>query len=433
MDRWLEPWLEPWVEPGLSLRPFGRPLALGYGWTRGIVAITTVEVANGGPWWSNVLRMGKGLGDHFGLGLLRASGMSGTTLNVKSCLPSSDRSLAIDAVIALVRSRDSPLTSVDVSGNNLSEEEMNRIGTALLGNSHSHLAGMAADKFHLHVDDTSLDVSSMHIRPDGFVLLAGVLRASALTSLDASNNYLVTWAGHDQGGHVAVAQLCGVQAMAAAICNATRAVGCPATLRHLNLAGNTIGEAGAKAICTACADSVLETLVLRDNKLGNEGVAALLQGLEQSRLTSLDLAKNSIRVDGAVQLAASLCKMTLKRLDLSCNHLVGNHAMEATGISMGGIKALANAIVRSSTLAHVDLSSNQLCGVWDDAEAGKHGDMVGTFTAVGVNALAAALVKSSSLTSFALHHNKINVSPEAVQQLVEANKLRTKRLKYFSL
>jgi len=35
----------------LSLRPFGRPLALGCGWTCGIEAITTVEVANGGGVW----------------------------------------------------------------------------------------------------------------------------------------------------------------------------------------------------------------------------------------------------------------------------------------------------------------------------------------------------------------------------------------------
>merc|ERR1712185_644983 len=52
------------------------------------------------PWWANVLRLGSELGDQFGLGLL----------------PRGERQLCLDAVLTLLRARDSPLTSVDVSG-----------------------------------------------------------------------------------------------------------------------------------------------------------------------------------------------------------------------------------------------------------------------------------------------------------------------------
>ena len=98
---------------------------------------------------------------------------------------------------------------------------------------------------------------------------------------------------------------------------------------------------------------------------------------------------------------------------------------------MGGIAALAGAIGINTTIAHVELSANALCGVWDDAEGGKHGE-VGSFTDVGVKHLVNALKQSTSLTSLALHRNKIGQSPETCGQLVEANKMRAKRLTYFS-
>ena len=99
---------------------------------------------------------------------------------------------------------------------------------------------------------------------------------------------------------------------------------------------------------------------------------------------------------------------------------------------MNGVKALAQAIGHSATLVHVDMSSNQLCGVWDDAEAGKHGNLAGRFMIDSVNHLAKALLANTSLTSLALHHNKISVNADAMRQLVEANKQRAKRLRYFS-
>ena len=64
--------------------------------------------------------------------------------------------------------------------------------------------------------------------------------------------------------------------------------------------------------------------------------------------------------------------------------------------------------------------------MWDCAEEGKHGELAGSFTPGGLAALAEALVMCNSLTSFALEHNKIEVSPEAMRLLEAANRRRAK-------
>ena len=372
-------------------------------------------------WWGNVLKLGLEMGDQFGTGLLRASGITESHLDLHGVLPRGDRSLSMDAIVAIVQAKDTPLSSLDISGNRLEESEMLIIGNAMLGNHKSQITAVTADQFSLKVDDTALDVSRMRIRPEGFVLLAGAIRANTtLTALNASSNYMVQWAGHQRNKIVPV-QLCGVAAMAQAISDKMRTQGLCA-LQHLNLSTNALGAEGAVALSPILLNYELKSLSLRDNKLGDVGVEALVDGLKQSHLTALDLSKNGIRVEGVRVLAGAMRRMrALRELDLSSNHVVGNGPIDA--LSLEGLQALAKA-VGVSGLKALDLSATQLCGVWDDAETGKHGEVKGRFEIGGVHAVAEALAACASLTALTLLHNKIHISPDAAKAIEAANKRR---------
>ena len=166
---------------------------------------------------------------------------------------------------------------------------------------------------------------------------------------------------------------------------------------------------------------MLKSLSLRDNKLGDEGVDALAAGLDGSTLEELDIGENQIRIPGVKTLADALRKMkALKTLNFAGNHVLGNSAVE--GPELEGVRALAYSVTHSN-LKHLDLSSCQLCGVWDDAESGKHGDEA-NFTLAGVKAIAGALAECSSLTSISVQNNKIEISQEAIKALTSANKQR---------
>ena len=228
------------------------------------------------------------MGDLFGRGLLRASGVASDTLNLRGELPRGERKLPLDAVTTLVRARDTLLQSIDVSGNRLELEEMAKIGETMLSNFKSKIAGIHTDEYNLKADTTTLNIHKMRIRPEAFVLLAGAVRANtSLTSLNVSHNYMVEWAGHRRGKLIPV-QLCGVQAMAKAISDSTRNVTC--NLQYLNMCSNSLGSDGAAAISIILPNNALRTLNLRDNKLGDEGMAALEEGLAESSLTALDLS-----------------------------------------------------------------------------------------------------------------------------------------------
>ena len=373
-------------------------------------------------WWANVLKLGLEMGEQFGSGLMRASGVEGPRLDLHGQLPRGDRTLTIDALVALVRAKESPLSSIDVADNRLEEAEMLTIGNAMLTNYNSKITGLTVDQFSLKPEDTSLNVVGMRIRPEGFVLLAGAIRANTtLTSLNASSNYMVQWAGHQRNRIVPV-QLCGVAAMAQAISDSTRSQGlCP--IKSLNLATNALGLDGASTLAPILSNKLLKSLSLRDNKLGDDGVEALVEGLKKSNLTALDLSKNGIRVEGVRLLAGAVRGMkSLQELDLSSNHVIGNGPIEA--FSLVGIQALAKAIGVSSLKA-LDLSSTQLCGVWDDAELGKHGDVARSFVIGGVQAIAEALSACASLSVLTLLHNKIGISTDAAKEIEKANKKRS--------
>ncbi len=64
--------------------------------------------------------------------------------------------------------------------------------------------------------------------------------------------------------------------------------------------------------------------------------------------------------------------------------------------------ALAPALAANGGLTSIDLSNNQLCGVWTDYR-GQHG----TYTAEGITAIADAMRVNGGLTSLNLSYNQL--------------------------
>jgi Ran GTPase-activating protein (RanGAP) involved in mRNA processing and transport len=97
-------------------------------------------------------------------------------------------------------------------------------------------------------------------------------------------------------------------------------------VRHLSLAGNAIGDAGAKAIAAALKLNVsLEELDLTGCSIGAEGCSAIAEALlSNTHLKHLVLDYNNIGSEGAAALAVLLSDSSpshLERLDLSNTHI----------------------------------------------------------------------------------------------------------------
>ena len=63
-------------------------------------------------------------------------------------------------------------------------------------------------------------------------------------------------------------------------------------------------------------------------------------------------------------------------------------------LGAAGAAALAPALAANGSLTSINLSGNQLCGIWTDWK----GDQLGTYTAEGIAAIADALRVNGSLT-----------------------------------
>jgi Ran GTPase-activating protein (RanGAP) involved in mRNA processing and transport len=121
------------------------------------------------------------------------------------------------------------------------------------------------------------------------------------------------------------------------------------SLTTLNLAGNYIGDDGAKALSAALAqNSSLTTLNLTDNEIGADGAQALGAALAQnSSLTTLNLSYNKIGDDALVAAVAQSSSLTT--LNLSCNEIGDN-----------GAQALGAALAQNSSLTTLNLDYNEI-------------------------------------------------------------------------
>ena len=80
---------------------------------------------------------------------------------------------------------------------------------------------------------------------------------------------------------------------------------------------------------------------------------------------------------------------------------------------MTGIKAIADALSVSTSMTSIDLSSNQLCGLY--LQHHTFGDVMGTYDGTGIKAIADALSVSSSMTLLNLAYNRLTFNARSYE------------------
>ncbi|MDB5840731.1 MAG: protein NLRC3-like [Herminiimonas sp.] len=151
-------------------------------------------------------------------------------------------------------------------------------------------------------------------------------------------------------------------------------------LTEINLTNNAIRDKGTIAIASALEENqTLKKLVLNQNDISGVGAEALARGLmENDTLCELDLGNNNVRSAGGRSFASLLeVNKTLTRLKLSSNQ-IGDE----------GAEAIASVLGVNKTLTNLDVSHNN---IRDD----------------GASALGAGLEKNHKLSSLNLGNNRI--------------------------
>ena len=141
------------------------------------------------------------------------------------------------------------------------------------------------------------------------------------------------------------------------------------------------------------------SLIIR-NLIGSEGAAALAPALTANgALTGIDVRNNNIAGDGAVQLSAAvLGNLKIEEFnEIPIKEMRADSFTELDlkekGVGVVGGMVVAGLIPAMGGLTSINLSGNQLCGIWTDWR-GQHG----TYTAEGITAIADALRVNGALT-----------------------------------
>ena len=179
----------------------------------------------------------------------------------------------------------------------------------------------------------------------------------------------------------------------------------------LDLSGKNLGVASAVVIASLiCANCALTSLDISNNSLCGvnayagtytaEGITAIADALRvNGGLTKISLAKNVLGEEGTKAICEALEQnKTLKELDIS-----GDRFEKSTIGGTAGAKHVAKMLGVNGALTGIDLSGNQLCGIWTDDD----GDQNGTYTAEGITAIADALRVNGGLTSLNLSSNQL--------------------------
>jgi Ran GTPase-activating protein (RanGAP) involved in mRNA processing and transport len=238
------------------------------------------------------------------------------------------------------------LTSVDLKDNQLGDEGWGAIFAAICGNKDSKIM--------------SLDASSENISPDGVKLIAEALRTSVT-------------------GGLTVANLLGNQLDA----ESAKMLAKVAKLKGISLCGihrnQTTADFSRKRI------EPPDVILLASD---------LSQAVVTGGLTKLSLARNHLEEEGTKAICEALEQnTTLKELDIRGSNIGGS----------AGAKHVAKMVGINGGLTSIDLSRNQLCGIWTD----DYGNQIGTYTAEGITAIADALRVNGALTSLNLSSNDI--------------------------
>ena len=177
--------------------------------------------------------------------------------------------------------------------------------------------------------------------------------------------------------------------------------GVTGSLTELFIYGNRVGDEGVRAICEAIQsnkETKLASLNFGNNGIGPVGANALAAMVAVTgSLTKLLLDQNELEKEGTKAICEALEQnTTLKELDIRGGCGVSNIGGPA------GVKLVAKMLGVNGGLTSIDLSGNQLCGVWTEL-----GEQHGTYTAEGITAIAEALRVNGSLTSIDLSDNAL--------------------------
>jgi hypothetical protein len=157
-----------------------------------------------------------------------------------------------------------------------------------------------------------------------------------------------------------------------------------------------------------------------------EGITAIADALRVNGvLTSIDVRQNKIAGDGAVQLAAAV----LGNLKIEIFNEIPIKEMRADSfteldlnrkdVGVAGGMVVAGLIPVMDGLTRIDLSGNELCGIWTDED----GHQQGTYTADGITAIADALHVNCGLTALDLSFNDLkDEGVSAVCEAIQSNK-----------
>ena len=167
-------------------------------------------------------------------------------------------------------------------------------------------------------------------------------------------------------------------------------------LTKISLAKNELGKEGTKAICEALEQNkTLKELDISGDSYGRSNIGgtagakhvAKMLGVNGA-LTKLWLADNNLQEEGIFAICEALEQnTTLKELNISGGRPGNNIGGSA------GAKHVAKMVGVNGGLTSIDLSGNQLCGIWEDWRGQQ-----GTYTAEGITAIADALRVNGALT-----------------------------------
>eukprot|EP00900_Chrysochromulina_parva_P003387 jgi/Chrpa1/13049/Chrysochromulina_OHIO_Genome00024578-RA len=169
----------------------------------------------------------------------------------------------------------------------------------------------------------------------------------------------------------------------------------------------------------------LMTLNLSKNELNAEDARALAPALTKTTLARVDMRRNKIAGDGAARLSTAV----LGNLKIEMFNEIPIKEMRADTfteldlkeklVGVEGGMVVAGLIPFMGGLTSMDLSRNQLCGIWTDLR----GKQQGTYTAEGITAIAEALRVNVWLTALDLSNNRLeDEGIRAVCKAIQSNK-----------
>jgi Ran GTPase-activating protein (RanGAP) involved in mRNA processing and transport len=211
------------------------------------------------------------------------------------------------------------------------------------------------------------------------------------------------------------------------------------SLRSLNLGDNQIGSDGATALALHVLqrNASLEVLNLHSNAIGDRGLSALATTLKSTQtLRHLDLGRNGVTLEGAATLARAfvanrqrgyagletlkLHSFALPLWDLAGSGPVKYRSMELRSVGLQPVDAVVIGMLLSvnTVCTKLDLSGNELTG--------------GGVSQTGVRLLAQALQRNTTLKS--LDVSKNGIGPDAAlwfaQALLHNTTLKMLRLRH---